>query len=216
MQVFNMKTQIPKGQSPDYHFNAYYSGKHLSHLFHKKKIDKVVSFIEPEKSVLDAGCGSSALAFILSKKGCTVSGVDVKKHYIDFVSKKCKGSFYCADLRSMRLKKKFDVVTCLDVIEHFTPQDRIKVLKTLDAHLKPGGKLILSFPSALYLHYVEGPWHFVRDRIYGTHDYDDFGTHETVSSDIVETFFTKLGYEVLEKSSLGYGLDRFLMLRKAS
>lgn len=213
MKAQTAKTKMPKGQDPEYHFRAYNSGRHLSHKFHKKKINKVASLISTGKSVLDAGCGSSALSYVLSNKGCKVTGVDVKKQYVDFISKRVKGDFYCADLRKMRLGKKFDVVTCLDVIEHFTPQDREKVLETLDRHVKPGGTLILAFPTGFYLRYVEGAWHLLRDSVYGKQDYDDFGTHEIVSPEIIEKFFAGRSYSLKEKSILGM-LDRFFVFEK--
>lgn len=41
---------------------------------------------------------------------------------------------------------KFDVITCTEVIEHLTAEDSEKLLKSMQALLKPGGSLFITYP----------------------------------------------------------------------
>lgn len=64
------------------------------------------------------------------------------------------------------LKDKYDGIYNLGVMEHFSPQEIIDILKQFNQTLKPGGKLLLLWPpvygiSVLALHGI----HFVLNRI---------------------------------------------------
>ncbi|MDZ4678315.1 MAG: methyltransferase, partial [Oligoflexia bacterium] len=50
------------------------------------------------------------------------------------------------DLIDGHLNAKFDVVTCMEVIEHCALPERELVLKNLNALLKPGGHVVISVP----------------------------------------------------------------------
>jgi 2-polyprenyl-3-methyl-5-hydroxy-6-metoxy-1,4-benzoquinol methylase len=202
------------GPPRDYHFKAYFSKFHLSHMFHKNKVDRISSFIESGKTVLDAGCGSSVLPYLLIKKGCTVHGIDINPEFIDFISKKCNGKFYHGDIRNFKLKRKFDVITCIDVIEHFKTKDRLRILKNFDLHLKKGGTIIFAFPSSFYLNYIEGFWHLIRNNLYKGHKYDDIHVHVLISTEELEIFLNKLGYRIYNKGRLCCGIDNFVIFKK--
>ena len=108
-------------QPPDYYFATYFSWRYLAHFFHKRRIDKVISLV-PEKSfVLDAGCGSGVVPFLLaSRNGCEGVGLDIRKECLEFASENVPAfKFYQEDIRNFSLPHKFDVVICMDVIEHF-------------------------------------------------------------------------------------------------
>lgn len=93
--------------------------------------------------VLDAGAGRLTLKFLLTKKANKYYAMDkyIARQNLDMVG----------DLNAVPFKEKaFDVITCLQVIEH--TKDPGDVIKNLAASLKDGGVLILSAPHISYLH----------------------------------------------------------------
>lgn len=99
------------------------------------------------KIVLDAGCGTGELAYLIAKRGARhVIGVDYSQEAIA-VAKKIYTlpnlEFVCNDIGS--IKGKFDVITTLGTIEH--TDDPLGVLKQLKNMLKPKGSLIVTCPN---------------------------------------------------------------------
>lgn len=111
-----------------------------------------------EWTLLDAGSGFGQYdRFILSQfQNVRVLSIDVKEDYLDdcrhFFSNEIKLGrieFEQADLLSLQLDKVFDVVICIDVLEHIE-EDR-KVIRNLAGVLKPDGYFLMHSPS----HYAE-------------------------------------------------------------
>jgi|GEM_PF-3566023 len=106
--------------------------------------------------VLDAGCGIGLTGFLLAEKGHKVTGIDIdsgkikqakqikkENNYknIDFLNKDL--------LRIKNNKEKFDIIICLEVIEHVhSDKELLKVFAKL---LKKDGFIIISFPSPGFL-----------------------------------------------------------------
>jgi SAM-dependent methyltransferase len=95
--------------------------------------------------VLDAGCGSGRMLQELADYG-TVSGIELDPDAAAFAA-----SRGLSDVRVGRLEElpwdtdSFDLITCLDVIEH-TPDDR-RTLTELGRVSRPGGSLLLTVPA---------------------------------------------------------------------
>jgi SAM-dependent methyltransferase len=103
--------------------------------------------------ILDAGSGFGQYSYWLSSKirDCTIYGVDVKEEQIadcnNFFQKINRGNvkFGVEDLTVYRKENSFDLVVCIDVMEHVLEDE--KVFRNYVASLKPGGMLIISTPS---------------------------------------------------------------------
>ncbi|MDO8740182.1 MAG: class I SAM-dependent methyltransferase [Candidatus Woesearchaeota archaeon] len=203
-------------QEADYYYKAYFSKLDPTHYFHKPKIDKILSLVPEKSSILDAGCGSGVLLYLLKqKKKCDICGVDIREECIDFASKKCKSrNFYKKDLRNFNLNKKFDVVTCLDVIEHFKKKERLAVLENLNKHLKKGGLLILAFPSKFYIEVVEKVWKIVRRTLHPKTTFDDEGIHDAVDDLEIKNFLFSKGYKLRKEGLSSFCLIKYLVFAK--
>ena len=101
----------------------------------------------PTARVLDLGCGNGAFAVRLALAGIDVVGVDpspsavAQAHRAHPGLKVYEGSGY-DDLTS--LHGHFQVVTCLEVIEHcFSPR---QIARSIWSLLEPGGTALLSTP----------------------------------------------------------------------
>ena len=97
--------------------------------------------------VLDAGCGTGELAYLIAKKGARhVVGVDYSPEAIAVAKRTYHMpnlEFICNDIGS--IKGKFDVITTLGTIEH--TDDPLSVLKQLKNMLAPKGSLIVTCPN---------------------------------------------------------------------
>ncbi len=139
------------------------------------------------KRALDVGCGAGLLCEPLVRLGAEVTGVDAAEENIAAAKVHAEGSglsidYRCGDVGMLGLSG-FDLVTCMEVIEHVA--DKPAFVAALAAALagsdqEGGGLMILSTPnrtpqSRLLL--VEGA-----ERLgaipRGTHHWDDFVTPE--------------------------------------
>ena len=194
-------------QEAGWYFDAYFKDRGLLHRFHRRRIDGICSLVPDNKDILDCGCGSGIVVYLLSKKAKSVSGVDLRKECIDFCTRKIGGNFKQADLNNFDLTEKFDVVICSDVIEHFYPEDREKVLRNLDRHVKEGGMLILTFPSRLYL-ILEPLWFKIRRLLNPKGKFDDEDVHLAVTVNNIEME----NYKVVKKGFICLGLIFYVVL----
>lgn len=100
------------------------------------------------KTVLDAGCGTGELLYLISKKGAKqVLGIDYSKEAIDVAQETYHEknlSFECTDISEIK-GKKFDVITTLGTLEHV--DDPLAVLRKLKSLLAPHGSLIVTCPN---------------------------------------------------------------------
>ncbi len=107
--------------------------------------------------LLDVACGTGLhLKHLKDDFACT--GVDVSKSMLKIARKNVKDvTFKEADMKTMRLKKQFDIITCmLSSIGYVkTPVSLNKTIQNFSKHLNKGG-LVLIEPSHAKSFYVSG------------------------------------------------------------
>jgi SAM-dependent methyltransferase len=99
------------------------------------------------QSVLDAGCGTGRVAIELARRGVTAMGVDLDPAMLDAARRKDPQlEWVCADLASLDLDRRFDVVVMAGNVMIFVePGTEAPVVARMAAHLAPGGRLIAGF-----------------------------------------------------------------------
>ncbi|MBV9415031.1 MAG: class I SAM-dependent methyltransferase, partial [Solirubrobacterales bacterium] len=101
--------------------------------------------VRPGARVLDAGCGSGRTLEELGRYG-EVFGIELDPGAAEVARGRA-----CGEVRIGRLEEMpwedghFDLITCLDVIEH-TPDDRV-TLRELRRVAQPGGFLLVTVPA---------------------------------------------------------------------
>jgi SAM-dependent methyltransferase len=103
--------------------------------------------------IYDAGSGFGQYTYFMSKElnPCTIFSVDVKEDWINdcrdfFNQKKIKNvAFSVEDLTKIDYQEKFNLIVCVDVIEHI--HEDITVFKNFYQSLKKGGYLLINSPS---------------------------------------------------------------------
>ena len=129
------------------------------------------------KSALDVGCGAGLLAEPLARLGARVTGIDASAELIEVARSHAAAMGLEIDYRAgavEALKGQFDLVTCMEVIEHVA--DPATFVKALAKLLAPDALLIMSTPNAtarsrlLMITIGEGFGQIPK----GTHDFDKF------------------------------------------
>lgn len=111
--------------------------------------------------VLNAGCGSGELSFLLAEDGRMVHGFDPSKEYVALAASRghVRGvSFEVNSIEAFASDELFDAVVATDVLEHI--QDDQAALAKLARLARPGGLVIVTVPAM--------PWLFgYHDRMLG-------------------------------------------------
>lgn len=140
-------------------YQTLYSGEHLKkinphwtyqtwsyrHTF-EAKMKYIISLLKrlpKQTKILDAGCGQGLLVQEFKRRGYDIQGIDA------FYSSKAvrKGDL----LKNNLPDNTFDLILCLDVIEHFQLNEQEKLIQELTRLLKPKGRLIWSIPNQAHL-----------------------------------------------------------------
>jgi 2-polyprenyl-6-hydroxyphenyl methylase/3-demethylubiquinone-9 3-methyltransferase len=132
--------------------------------------------------VVDIGCGGGILSEAMSKKGAFVTGIDMAEKALNVAKLHQIESKTTVDYRlstaeelSASKKKYFDVVTCLEMLEHVPqPADIIKSCADL---VKPGGSVYFSTINKnlkSFLYAIVGAEHLLKLLPIGTHEYSKF------------------------------------------
>lgn len=120
----------------------------------KRELRKARRQIGVNADVLDAGSGFGQYTWYMSRlsKHWKIKGVDVKEEQIEdcnkFFEKIGRGEqvrFEIGDLTKFREEDKYDVVLCVDVMEHIL--EDVEVFRNYVFSMKKGGILLISTPS---------------------------------------------------------------------
>lgn len=96
------------------------------------------------RTVLDVGTGTTALPHLMRNCGFLVTASDNVRDY--WPSGMLNRHYHVVDddITDTRLSGKFDLITCISVLEHIRKPD--DAMRNMFSLLAPGGHLILTFP----------------------------------------------------------------------
>ena len=98
--------------------------------------------------ILDVGCGPGETAAMLMQHGYHVWGLDIAESMVRCARERCRADrFQVGDIEAMPFQDgTFDCVVCLGVLEYLDA-DAV-ALSEIERVLKPGGRAVVSTPSA--------------------------------------------------------------------
>ena len=137
------------------------------------------------KSAVDVGCGAGLLCEPLSRLGADVTGVDAAPENVAAAAAHAEAAgldirYMAGEIGALDLGT-FDLVTCMEVIEHVA--DKPAFIAALVSKLADNGLLILSTPNrtAASRLLLVGAAEAVGAVPKGTHHWDDFVTPEELT-----------------------------------
>ena len=165
------------------------------HVINPLRAEYISSKVELEgKTLLDVGCGGGILAEALHDKGAIVTGIDaagpgieIAKHHAKKNNKLIDYQESTAEDLIQKSSEKYDVVTCLEVLEH-VPDPRLLVKTCIDL-LKPNGDLFLSTINKnprSWITAIVGAEYIFNILPKGTHEFDKFIKPSSIGSYIRE------------------------------
>lgn len=131
-------------------------------------------------TILDVGCGLSFRSKFIPAS--LRVGVDIYDKYFDFIESDVPYAVVKYDIRQLRdifVKKSFDLVIILDVVEHLTKEESLKLIKDCESIARKA--VIIETPEGFIYQNID---------ILG-HGGDEYQTHRS-------------GWEVSEFNEMGY------------
>ena len=119
-----------------------------------KKLRIVDSYINGGETLLEIGVGIGELIELEKQKFRKIYGIDVDEESVKICRKRFENdeNIYIIegninDLENLFKDRKFDYITCLDVLEHIKIEECKKALNNIYNLLKDGGKFIFTGPG---------------------------------------------------------------------
>ena len=116
-----------------------------------KNLLRRLNISSTDKNALDIGCGDGVFVKAMSEHGITFcQGIDTNKNQIEMAQKNhssCKLIENTLEFLHNH-KEHFELITCIDLIEHIQKEDQVKFLEYIHHALKPNGRLIIKTPNA--------------------------------------------------------------------
>ncbi len=133
-------------------------------------------------NILDIGCGGGLLSEPMYRLGANVVGIDASKKNIDIANFHAKENnlnikYICASPETLKLKKKFDVILNMEIVEHV--EDVNFFIKTSSLLLKKNGLMFIATINKTlksYLFAIIGAEYVLKWLPIGTHDWQKFLT----------------------------------------
>jgi SAM-dependent methyltransferase len=151
-----------------------------------------------ESAVLELGCGPGEfLLYLHTRRVRRFLGIEMDTAAVAAAAPEVAAHICCADIwdffPEMESGTTWDHVVMLDVLEHFSPAEGVRLLEQIKGVLAPDGRVVVRVPN------MGSPW--------GTlYQYGDF-THKA--------FYNELSLSQLAAAA-GYEVERFLPQRRGS
>lgn len=135
-----------------------------------------------KQNILDVGCGGGILAESMAKLGGNVTGIDQSEIAIKIAQLHAKENNLSINYKLLNIEEflkkdssKFDVITCLEMIEHVP--DPASIITSCSKKLKKNGRLYVSTINRnlkAFLFAIVGAEYILNLLPRGTHHYDKF------------------------------------------
>jgi len=174
-----------------------------------------------DKKVIDIGCGGGILSESMAKQGAEVTGADLGEAQINIAKLHALETGAIVDYVQLSAEQladenpeRFDVVTCLEMLEHVP--DPASIVEACSRLVKPGGHVFFSTinrnPKS-WLFAIVGAEYLLDILPKGTHDYQRFIKPSELNqwvrqANLTAKNLTGLHFNPLTKHySLGNGVD---------
>ena len=138
----------------------------------QKPLDKI--------NILDIGCGGGLLSEPMTRLGANDTGIDASSKNINIAKihakkNKLKINYLCSSPEKLKIKKKFDVILNMEIIEHV--EDINFFINSCSKLLKKNGLMFVATLNKTlksYIFAIVGAEYVLRWLPIGTHDWEKF------------------------------------------
>ena len=131
-------------------------------------------------NILDIGCGGGLLSEPMARLGANVTGIDASDKNIKIAKLHAKKNklninYFCSSPEKLKIKKKFDVILNMEIIEHV--DDINFFIKSCSKLLKKNGLMFVATLNKTlksYVFAIIGAEYVLRWLPIGTHDWEKF------------------------------------------
>ena len=139
-------------------------------------------------NILDIGCGGGLLSEPMTRLGASVTGIDASRKNINIAKLHAKKNklnikYLCSSPEKLKIKKKFDVILNMEIIEHV--EDINFFIRSCSKLLKKNGLMFVATLNKTlksYVFAIIGAEYILRWLPIGTHDWEKFVTPEDLKS----------------------------------
>ena len=147
-------------------------------------------------SILDIGCGGGLLSEPMSRMGANVTGIDASYKNIKIAKShsrknKLNINYLCSSPEKLKIKKKFDVILNMEIVEHVEDIDFF--LKCCSKLLKKNGIMFVATINKTlksYVFAIVGAEYILRWLPIGTHEWEKFVKPEDLKKILTKYEFT--------------------------
>ncbi|MCC7031061.1 MAG: class I SAM-dependent methyltransferase [Chitinophagaceae bacterium] len=121
---------------------------------HKPFVTKVIKKFFPSDrtaNILDIACGTGVYIHYAKKLGySSIAGIDISKEQVDLAHKLGIPEVQHVNLFEylQNRTEKFDCILLMDILEHLTKEELLKLLSALSTVLQPKARIIIHIPNA--------------------------------------------------------------------
>ena len=163
------------------------------------RIQYILSNIDRKKienlQIIDLGCGGGLICEPLARLKANITGIDFVRENIEIAKahakeSKLKINYFYSDLDKINLKKKYDIILLLEVIEHL--EDWENIIPRIKKNLKPNGKIIFSTINRTFLSKIFAIFiaeNFLKWVPKKTHDYNKLVKPEELKKELIKNEF---------------------------
>lgn len=170
----------------------YYHTKKIKNPPVNWKIKKLRKFLNPNFKILDIGCSTGTLFFVLRSiiKKENYFGIDYNQISVKLAQEEGLQVKYC-DIKkdNIPFDIKFDIIYMSHILEHFYTHEQINVIEKITKKLKKGGYLFIFAPTPYH-------WYF----------WDDFTHCRPCTHGSISQLLLNFNYKIYEAK---YSLLRF-------
>tara|TARA_Y100001970_G_C13951368_1_gene708406 strand:- start:34 stop:756 length:723 start_codon:yes stop_codon:yes gene_type:complete len=143
-------------------------------------------------NILDIGCGGGLLSEPMNRLGANVTGIDASDKNIKIAKLHAKKNklninYLCSSPEKMNVKKKYDVILNMEIIEHV--EDVNFFLKSCSKLLKKNGLMFVATLNKTFKSYIFaiiGAEYVLRWLPIGTHDWEKFVKPEDLKKILIK------------------------------